>query len=153
MPGYPDAQRYRVGTNYAELPVNRPIVAVNDYTQDGRGRHGFTSADSPVYAPNSRGGPVADEALTSGGGWPSNGELERAAASLHAEDDDFAQAGTLYREVFSDAGRARFIETVAGALTGIRSSEIRERAISYWTNVDENLGRVLRTRLEGTAFE
>src|SRR6478609_8852202 len=56
---YPDAQRYRVGTNYNELPVNRPTAPVNSYSQDGSLRHGFTPADAPVYAPNSFGGPAA----------------------------------------------------------------------------------------------
>jgi catalase len=116
-------------------------------------RHMPGYGSPPVYAPNSRGGPVADEARAGIGGWQADGELQRSAASLHAEDDDFTQAGTLYRDVFSDAGRARFVETVTDALTGIRSSEIRERAITYWTNVDEDLGRALRTRLERISFE
>ncbi|MFP3468379.1 catalase, partial [Leifsonia sp. SIMBA_070] len=53
---YPGAQRYRVGTNYNELPVNRPVAPVHNYAQDGAGRHGFAPADAPVYAPNSFGG-------------------------------------------------------------------------------------------------
>ena len=60
----------------------------------------------------------------------------RSAATLHPEDDDFGQAGTLYREVFDDAARARFLETITGHVGGVKSDEIRERAIQYWTNVD-----------------
>jgi catalase len=73
--------------------------------------------------------------------------LLRCAASLHTEDDDFGQAGMLYRDVFSDEARSRFRDTVAVALAGIRSAAIRERAFEYWTNVDGDLGRTLRTRL------
>ncbi|RXR27781.1 catalase [Oerskovia turbata] len=146
---YPDAQRYRVGTNYQQIPVNAPHAApVHNYSQDGAQRHGFNAPSTPVYAPNSLGGPVADEARAGVGSWESDGELTRAAATLHAEDDDFGQAGTLYREVFDDAARARFLETITGAVGGVQSLAIRERAIQYWTNVDATLGAALRSALE-----
>jgi catalase len=144
---YPDAQRYRVGTNYNEIPVNAPIAPVHNYSKDGATRHGFSPAESPVYAPNSAGGPVADEARAGVGSWESDGSLLRAAATLHAEDDDFGQAGTLYREVFDAAAKQRFLETITGAVGGVKSDEIRERAIQYWTNVDANLGDALRDNL------
>jgi len=115
---YPDAHRYRVGANHAELPVNRPLSSVRDYSR-------------PAGV----------------GGWESDGALVRSAASLHFEDDDFGQAGTLYRDVFSDGAKSRFRETVAAALAGIRSAEIRARALDYWTKVDRDLGRALGSRL------
>ncbi|MDM4762817.1 catalase [Galbitalea sp. SE-J8] len=145
---YPDAQRYRVGTNYNEIPVNAPIAPVHSYTQDGAGRHGFKPATSPVYAPNSKGGPVADPARAGEGSWESDGALVRAAATLHAEDSDFGQAGALYRDVFDLAAKERFLETLTGAIGGVQSPEIRERAIQYWTNVDADLGQALRAALE-----
>jgi catalase len=144
---YPDAQRYRVGTNYNEIPVNAPISAVNSYSQDGAARHGFKPAGAPVYAPNSFGGPVADAAAAGEGTWESDGELVRAAATLHSEDSDFGQAGTLYRDVFDDAAKQRFLETITGAVGGVVNEGIRERAIQYWTNVDAGLGAKLRAEL------
>jgi len=144
---YPDAQRYRVGTNYNELPVNAPKSPVHNYSQDGATRHGFKPASAPVYAPNSFGGPVADPARAGVGSWESDGELTRTAATLHSEDDDFGQAGTLYREVYSDAAKVRFLETITGAVGGTTVPEIRERAIQYWTNVDATLGAALRAEL------
>jgi catalase len=144
---YPDAQRYRVGTNYNELPVNAPKSPVHNYSQDGLGRHGFKPASAPVYAPNSFGGPVADPSIAGAGSWESDGELVRSAATLHSEDDDFGQAGTLYREVFDDEAKARFLETITGAVGGTTVPEIRERAIQYWTSVDAVLGASLRRNL------
>lgn len=91
---------------------------------------------------------MADEARAGVGSWESDGELTRAAATLHAQDDDFGQAGTLYREVFDDAAKARFLETITGAVGGVQSIAIRERAIQYWTNVDATLGAALRSALE-----
>ncbi|WP_166880350.1 MULTISPECIES: catalase [unclassified Salinibacterium] len=145
---YPDAQRYRVGTNYNQIPVNAPHAAsVHSYTQDGAQRHAYNAPDVPVYAPNSKGGPVADAAAAGMGSWESDGALIRAAATLHAEDDDFGQAGTLYREVYDDAAKERFLETITGAVGGVKSPEIKERAIQYWTNVDATLGAKLRENL------
>ncbi|GAA2240284.1 catalase [Rarobacter faecitabidus] len=142
---YPDAQRYRIGTNHAEVPVNAPHAApVHNYSQDGAGRHGFKPATAPVYAPNSFGGPVADPVAAGDGGWESDGELVRTAATLHAEDDDFGQAGTLYRDVFSDGEKTRFVQTLTGQAQSITVPAIRERFFQYWTNVDAALGATLR---------
>jgi catalase len=148
---YPDAQRYRVGTNYNELPVNAPKAPVHNYSQDGAARHGFKPADAPVYAPNSLGGPVADAAVAGEGSWESDGALLRSAATLHSEDSDFGQAGTLYREVYDDAAKARFLDTITGAISGVQRKEVTERAIAYWTSVDADLGVKLRANLAAWA--
>ena len=150
---YPDAHRYRVGTNYNDLPVNRPLSPVADYSQDGAARYSFKPASAPVYAPNSVGGPAADPEASGAGSWESDGDLVRAAATLHPEDDDFGQAGTLYREVFTDDGRARFHETLLGQAAAITRDEVRERFFRYWTNVDAGLGALLRERHSRTAAE
>ncbi len=144
---YPDAQRYRVGTNYNEIPVNAPKSATHNYSQDGAARHGFKSASAPDYAPNSFGGPVADAAAAGEGSWESDGALVRAAATLHSQDDDFGQPGTLYRDVFDDAARARLLETLTGQGTALSVPEITERFLQYWTNVDADLGARLRVNL------
>ncbi|AEG44091.1 catalase [Isoptericola variabilis] len=147
---YPDAQRYRVGTNYQQLPVNTPHAApVHNYSQDGAQRHHFNDPSVPVYAPNSFGGPVADPSRAAEGSWESDGALVRAAATLHAEDDDFGQAGTLYREVFDDAAKARFLETLTGQGKAITVDAIRERFFWYWSNVDAELGAKLRSEVAG----
>ncbi|GAB3279435.1 catalase [Sinomonas notoginsengisoli] len=145
---YADAHRYRVGTNHAQLPVNAPKNKVRNYSQDGSGRISFNSASTPVYAPNSFGGPAAVEpAAGVSGGWENDGELTLAAHSLHAEDGDFVQPGILYREVFDDADRARILATLAGAVGAVKREDIKERAIQYWTNVDADLGAKLRAEL------
>ncbi|WP_422934003.1 catalase [Sinomonas sp. P47F7] len=144
---YADAHRYRVGTNHAQLPVNAPKNEVRNYSQDGAARYHFNAPTTPVYAPNSTGGPAAAEPTNPGGGWENDGALTLAAHSLHAEDGDFVQPGILYREVFDDAARARFLQTIAGAVGGVANADIKERAIQYWTNVDAELGAKLRAEL------
>ncbi|GAA3811127.1 catalase [Cellulomonas soli] len=145
---YADAHRYRVGTNHAQLPVNAPRSQTHSYSKDGAARYAFAAADVPVYTPNSRGGAQADPSRAAeSAGWESDGALVRAAAALHPEDDDWGQAGTLYRDVFDDAARARFLETITGHVGAVRADDIRERAIGYWTHVDVDLGAKLRAAL------
>jgi len=55
---YSDAHRYRVGVNYAALPVNRPHTEVNNYHWDGNMRLDENSGEAVNYEPNSFGGPL-----------------------------------------------------------------------------------------------
>ena len=32
---YKDTQRYRLGANFEDLPINRPVVPVHNYERDG----------------------------------------------------------------------------------------------------------------------
>lgn len=135
---YPDAQRNRLGTNYNQLPVNRPVNDVNTYSKEGAMEF-FHSGDAPVYAPNSFGRAYQDEQGPVDNGWESDGEMVRAAYTLHAEDDDFGQAGTLVREVFSDEEREEFVKTVAGTLDTV-IEPVLSRVFEYWKNVDQEIG-------------
>ena len=60
MFAYADAHRYRIGANYNQLPVNAPHAPVHSYSTAGHMR--YRLATDPVYAPNSKGGPLADTA-------------------------------------------------------------------------------------------
>ncbi len=142
---YPDAQRYRIGANYNQLPVNQPHAAeVRNYQHEGQMRYVANDASTPTYAPNSFGAPAADEVRAGEVGWETDGALVRAAQTLRSEDSDFGQAGTLYREVFDDAARARFLDTLTGQGRSITIAPIRERFFWYWGQVDAELGETLR---------
>ncbi|MEO6702824.1 MAG: catalase [Jatrophihabitantaceae bacterium] len=139
---YADAHRYRIGTNYAELPVNAPKNQVNSYSKEGSMRHHYNSPDTPVYAPNSYGGPHADEATHGNpAGWESSGDQLRTPYLKHAEDDDFVQPGTLYREVMDDAARERLVNNIAGHASNGVSEPVLVRVFEYWSKVDPELGK------------
>jgi catalase len=141
---YADAQRYRIGTNYAQLPVNQPHAAeVRNYQHEGNMRYEFNSADHRTYTPNSYGGPEADPVAAGEGGWETDGALMRAAATLHSEDDDFGQAGTLYREVFNAEEKERFHAVLIGQYGALTVDRIKDRFIGYWTQVDAGLGATI----------
>jgi catalase len=60
---YPDAHRYRIGINYAALPVNKPRCPVNTYHRDGQTRFDGNNGGKVNYEPNSFDGPVDDPRL------------------------------------------------------------------------------------------
>ncbi|MGP4018368.1 catalase [Saccharopolyspora sp. 5N708] len=146
---YPDAHRYRIGTNYMDLPVNRPVAPVNSYAKDGQMRFSFGVGD-PVYAPNSYGGPHADASYgTDDTATGIEQEVIRSAYRLHAEDDDFGQPGAMVRNVFNDEERARFVNNVSGHLSHGVSKPVLERALEYWRNVDKATGDKIADKVQG----
>lgn len=140
---YADAHRYRIGANYAQLPPNRPKAAqVNSYSQDGAMRFSHNASSVPVYAPNSFGGPHADaERAIDDGAWAFDPTMVRAGYVTHREDNDFAQAGTLVREVMDDAQRDRLVGNVVGHILGGVREPILSRVFDYWKSVDADLGK------------
>ncbi|WP_066522426.1 catalase [Curtobacterium ammoniigenes] len=149
---YADAHRYRVGTNYAQLPVNAARVPVHSSARDGAMRYDFQPQDVPVYRPDSVGGPVANPAAAGEvSGWESDGELVRTAATLHAEDDDFGQAGSLVRDVMDDEQRDRLVANIVGHVSKVTRQDLFERIFEYWSKVDAELGRRVREGVQPEA--
>lgn len=144
---YHDAARNRIGANFDQLPVNRPKVATNSYTFEGQMRYEHSGA-APVYAPNSYGrdwgtqtGPVAD-------GWESDGALVRSAATLHAEDDDFGQAHTLVRDVFTAQERDELVDTIVDLVCNFDMEEpVTSNVVDYWTKIDAEVGKAIKAKI------
>ncbi len=144
---YADAQRYRIGPNFHQLPVNQPqgveggFEAVNQWMFDGNQAY-HHSGTAPVYAPNSFGRESAQE--VGRGRWPRAGRPTARwcgrPTRCTPRTTTSARPALLVREVFDDAQRDRLVETVTGALGGIKRGEVLERAIWYWTSVDETIG-------------
>ena len=159
---YADQQRYRIGANYKDLPVNRPINEVNTYAERGSMAYFFNEENEPNYSPNSyeKGAGYLDDGETSASGQdlglaenlyinpdPEGTDLVRAAYVKHAEDDDFGQAGTLYRDVFDDAAKERFVHNITNKMLPITNKEIEERVYEYWGKVDADLETKVRESL------
>jgi catalase len=146
---YPDTHRHRIGTNYLQLPINRPVAEVHSYNKDGAMRY-HHSGNQPVYAPNSHGGPAADPSLGEVGWWTEAGEMVRAAYTLRRDDDDFGQPGTLYRNVLSKTEREHLASNIVGHATNEVTAPVQERVIAYWTNVDADLGARVAAGIKGS---
>jgi catalase len=137
---YHDTHLYRIGPNYEQLPINAPKVEVHSYSKDAPMVYRHSGAQ-PVYAPNSVGGPEADSQRAASVAWNvDSGELGRYAYEKHADDDDFGQAGTMYREVMNDTDRTHLVTNIVGHASDDVTDEVQLRVIAYWTSVDTQLG-------------
>src|SRR5437016_2082002 len=138
---YGDAHRYRLGVNYSRLPVNEPkgvLGGARNYGRDGAMRFDDNGGRSRNYDTNSQSGPAEsgapyDHAL------PLSSLTGPQDLPRHTEDDDFKQAGTLYRLMSEDA-RWRLIANLARSLSRVTRSEVRERSISCFRSADSEYG-------------
>jgi catalase len=91
---YADAHRYRIGINYAQLPVNKPHCPVNTYHRDGQTRFDGNYGSQVNYQPNSFGGPIDDKQFSE----PPLKISGDAARYNHRDgNEDYSQAGDLFR--------------------------------------------------------
>ena len=67
--------------------------------------------------------------------------MVRQAYTLREDDDDFGQAGSLVREVWDDAQREAFTETVAGHLLGGVKSRCSSAPSTTGSSVDAETGK------------
>lgn len=132
---YADTQRYRVGTNYLELPVNRPVVEVTSNNQDG------ALSSSP------RTGDVNYEPSVTAGGRQDTPAAEYSRAPLTGtvlqkpidRQPDFVQAGELYRS-FSEGDRTNLIKNLAGDLGQVKNADVKLTMLSHFYRADVEYG-------------
>ena len=132
---YPDAHRYRIGVNYAALPVNKPRCPVHHYHRDGQTRFDGNFGRAPNYQPNSFGGPVED-ARYKEPPLKISGDADRY--DHRAGNDDYTQAGNLYRLMNADQ-KAQLIGNLVDALKPV-PREIQVRQIHHFYQADPAYG-------------
>ena len=129
---YADTQLYRLGANYLDLPVNRPLSPVINHNQDGKLNHGHRKGDVN-YEPSIEGGRRDDEKFEF-----SKAPLQGAIVQQPVEKQlNFKQAGELY-ESFPEDQKANLIANLAGDMNKIRDPGIKITYVSYFyrANVD-----------------
>ncbi|MDP9009859.1 MAG: catalase [Pseudomonadota bacterium] len=141
---YADSHRYRVGTHYEMLPVNRPKSAVNTYHRDGPMRFDAPKATDAYYEPNSFNGPrqvvrFAEPPLKIDG--------DAGRFDHHAGNDDYSQPGALFR-LMTPQQQTRLFNNIAAAMAGV-PGEIVERQLSHFHNADPRYAEGVREALSG----
>ena len=128
---YADAHRYRIGTHYEMLPVNRPKVAVHTYNLDGPMRFDAPKSTNAFYEPNSFNGPKEDKHFAE----PPlkiSGDADRY--NHRDGNDDYTQPGDLFR-LMSPNQQQQLFNNIAGAMTGV-SEEIAQRQLVHFHKAD-----------------
>ena len=133
---YNDTQRHRLGPNYLQLPINRPIVPVDNNQRDGSMQAG--SFSGPVnYEPNTLAGGLPAEAPANPTGvYRVEGDVNRKRISL---TNDFEQAGQKYRSM-GKVEREHLIDNVVDSL-GKAEKPIQKRMAANFTKADPELGK------------
>ena len=143
---YGDAQRYRLGVNHHQNPVNAPRCPFHTSHRDGAMRVDSNNGAEVGYEPNSKGAlqeqpDFAEPPLS----------LEGAADHWnHRVDDDyFSQPGKLFR-LMTSAQQQVLFENTARSVGGA-SKAIQERHISNCTKADPAYGAGVRAALQAIA--
>jgi len=134
---YPDAHRYRLGTNYEQIPINCPYRAkVANNVRDGPMCVNGNQGSRENWEPNSTNGPVEDKKYAQ-----AHYEVSGVAGrhDLVHPNDNYEQPRSLFRDVFSDQDRADVIENIGGALGQCRK-DIQERMIKHFYLIDHEYG-------------
>jgi len=138
---YSDTQRYRIGTNYLQLPINCPFAKVSNNQRDGA--MPFKQQTHPVnYEPNRhqdtpKEDPAYREASTPIGG--------AAGRQKIAKTNDFGQAGQVWRR-FSNEEKAALVKNLTADLKQVAEATLL-RAICNFYRADAELGQRLADNL------
>ena len=139
---YPDAQRYRLGANYEQIPVNQCPYAVINYQRDGHMQTGENGGANPNYRPNSFDDIVVDESYKEPP-MPLNSDIADWFDRNENDDDHFTQPGLLYRNAMNEQDRINLISNIVSSMKGIngeKKDEIINRQLCFFFRADIQLG-------------
>lgn len=132
---YGDAQRYRLGVNFAHIPVNAPRCPYHSYHRDGAMRTDGNKGATLSYYPNSE------------GVWTDSPEhmeppLELSGDAWHhdhrKDDDHWEQPGKLFRKMTPAQQQALFDNTARSLGGACRAIQVRH--IANCTRADPAYG-------------
>ena len=133
---YGDTQRYRLGVNHSQIPVNQPRCPVSSYHRDGAMRVDGNYGSTKHYEPNSLGlwqeCPEAKEPPLA---------LSGAAYNWNFRDDDedyYTQPGNLFRLMSAQQQQVLFDNTAA-ELASV-DDQVRKRHIGNCLKADPAYG-------------
>lgn len=142
---YADTQRYRVGVNVFELPVNKPINTVSSHGQDGQ-LDGSQSTLDINYQPNSFSGGTS----RSGGIFAEDPAYKMSSLKLDGSTQqamikktlNFRQAGETYRS-YSEEDKKHLIANFAADLNQVKNIKIKEQWVAHTYAADPDYGKRL----------
>jgi catalase len=132
---YGDAQRYRLGVNHHQIPVNAPKCPFNSYHRDGQMRIDDNQGATIGYEPNSK------------GEWQEQPDFSEPPMTVegaadhwnHREDEDYySQPGDLFRLMTPEKQQVLFENTARSV--GGASVEVQKRHIANCSLADPAYG-------------
>lgn len=147
---YSDTQRYRVGANYLQLPINAPKTRVVTNQRGGQMAFKTDFAEGQNihinYEPSFLGG--LTEAPKTGKDYTPRYEANLVRQKIDRKND-FKQAGETYRN-FEDWERDELISNLVNTLA-TADKRIQDKMIEHFTLADEDYGRRVAEGLRNTS--
>jgi catalase len=137
---YADTQRYRIGVNYQELPVNRPRVKVVNENQDGAMSFNPQETETNFEPSNAYdAGSMAQQPQFKLSNYAVSGVAQQSAVS---KTDDFSQAGDYWRALDKHA-QEDLVKNMAADLNQVRDHATKLRMVSYFYKADQTYGTAM----------
>lgn len=133
---YSDTQRYRLGANFKQLSINKPLSRVNNYQRDGKMNLVSKKDTHPNYFPNSFGGPAPDARFTPPPLQYDEGKLARF--DIPVTPIDFEQPRLYYRDLTAK-GKENLIKNICNSLSKV-DTNIQYRQCALFLITDTELG-------------
>jgi catalase len=146
---YPDAQRYRLGTNYEQIPVNRCPFATNNYQRDGQMRVDGNGGSNPNYFPNSFDAMEIDQAYKEPPLEVFSAFADWYDRNCEGENDHYTQPGNLFK-IMTPEQQQNTINNIIAHMSGIegpKKEEIINRQLSHWYRADGRIGAAVAVGL------
>lgn len=140
---YSDTQMYRLGANHQQIPVNRPLVKVNNNNQEGF--MNVSERDSDVNYEPSRKEPKPSTTHAKAVMTPLEGSVLQQAIK---KEQSFKQAGELYRS-YSAVEKNDLIRNLAADLGAVKDTETKHIMLSYFYKADAEYGTRLTQAVKG----
>lgn len=137
---YTDTQIYRVGTNFKQLPINRPVCPFHNNHRDGSQRYiidkgqvayhqNYLAGNTPYTVPGSQGGFVTYPSLVEGL------KVRKTAPSFL---DHFSQA-RLFWNSMTDVEQSHILQAFSFELGKVNVPEVRQRVVNLIGHISRPL--------------
>lgn len=140
---YFDTQRYRIGANFLQVPVNAPKVAVNTNNQDGAFSNRKKKSDVN-YQPS-----ATTDNLTDNKQYDYSASVFKNTSTVQqkiTKPNDFQQAGDFYRSL-NEQGKTNLISNLSGDLKVVENKEVVKKMVGYFYFADADYGKRLAAAL------
>lgn len=133
---YGDTQRYRLGANFTQIPVNKPLQSCCPFQRDGPGTVNGNYGGIPNYPSSFE--PLAYRADATNNEAHEKWVGEAVSFQWSVEDKDYDQPREMWR-VFCETGQDQaLIHNIAVSLKGAKSVT-RERVIEMFSKVSKEI--------------
>lgn len=146
---YPDTQRYRIGANFQQLPINAPKVPVVTNNQNG------------AFSTRPINGDINYQPSSTQKGYTDNKKNDYSKSTFAnistvqqkiSKPNDFKQAGEFYRTL-SEKEKESLIKNLSADLKTVTNKDVVRKMVGYFYMADSDYGKRLARALGLTREE